>query len=48
METKQFFKSVGKAGGTTIAAGVLAVAGLMATGVGIGHADTIQTVLSSN
>jgi hypothetical protein len=43
VETKRFFKSVGKAGGTIIAAGVLAVAGLMATGVGIGHADTIQT-----
>jgi hypothetical protein len=43
METKRFFKSVGKAGGTTVAAGVLAFAGLMTTGVGIGHADTIQT-----
>ncbi len=30
-------------GKTIVAAGVLAVAGLMITGVGIGNADTIQT-----
>jgi hypothetical protein len=43
METKRFFTSIGKACGTTVAAGVVAFAGLMTTGVGIGHADTIQT-----
>jgi len=38
------FKSAGKArGGTVVAAGVLALAGLMTTGVGISNADTIQT-----
>ena len=43
METKRFVKSVGKAAGTTVAAGLLAFAGLMTTGVGISHADTFQT-----
>jgi hypothetical protein len=43
MDTKRFFKSASKAGGTTVAAGALALAGLMTTGVGIGHADTGQT-----
>jgi hypothetical protein len=37
-------KSAGKArGGTIVAAGVLAFAGLMTTGVGISNADEIQT-----
>ena len=43
MEIMRFFKSVGKAAGTTVAAGLLAFAGLMTTGVGTSHADTIQT-----
>jgi hypothetical protein len=43
METQRFFKSVGKAGGTIVAAGVLTFAGLMTTAVGISHADTLQT-----
>jgi hypothetical protein len=43
METMRFFKSVGKAGGTIVAAGVVTFAGLMTTGVGISHADTLQT-----
>jgi hypothetical protein len=38
------FKSAGKArAGKIVAAGVLAFAGLMTTGVGISNADTIQT-----
>jgi hypothetical protein len=43
MKTRRFLKSAGKAGGTIVAAGALAFAGLMTTGVGIGNADTIQT-----
>jgi hypothetical protein len=43
METMGFFKSAGKAGGTIVGAGVMAFAGLVTTGVGIGHADTLQT-----
>lgn len=43
MEMERFLKSAGKAGVTIAAAGVLAFAGLMTTGVGISKADTIQT-----
>jgi hypothetical protein len=42
MEAKRFFKSIGKACGTTVAGGVLAFAGLMTTGVGIGHTPAAQ------
>ncbi len=43
MGPKRFLKSAGKAGGTIVAAGVLAFAELITTGVSISHADTIQT-----
>ena len=43
METMRFFKSVGKAGGTVVAAAVMAFPGLVSTGVGISNADTLQT-----
>jgi hypothetical protein len=43
MPTALFTSVVKARGGTIVAAGVLAFAGLMTTGVGISNADTIQT-----